>query len=274
VLDKLTYKIFMRIKRLYAIVIYYFSKQYEKRLDIEIPVLLINKNYNSRVEQYLYFHHSFWHKSPGWLQAHRSYYKLEQRGFGEDSFHVMWYLLMKELVPKNMLEIGVYRGQVISLWALIAQKLDMTCDIHGISPFSSAGDNVSVYLSNIDYYADVLSNFSYFSLDLPHLHRGFSTDPEMVNIIESNIWDMIFIDGSHDYEVVKNDFKVCASTLTDGGIIVLDDSALYTGFVPPAYSTAGHPGPSILANEIVDANEFKEILSVGHNRVFQKIITK
>ena len=74
----------------------------------------------------------------------------------------MWYELIKEYKPKNMLEIGVYRGQVISLWALIAKELNMRCEIHGISPFTSAGDEVSVYISNINYYEDVINNFNHF----------------------------------------------------------------------------------------------------------------
>jgi hypothetical protein len=53
------------------------------------------------------------------------------------------------------------------------------------------------------------------------------------------------------------------------GLIVLDDAALFTDYKPSFYSTAGHSGPSIVAQEI-DKKIFQEILSVGHNRVFQK----
>ena len=47
---------------------------------------------------------------------HRVYFSKEFRGFGEEAFHSMWYLLLSEFKPKNCLEIGVYRGQIISLW--------------------------------------------------------------------------------------------------------------------------------------------------------------
>ena len=92
----------------------------------------------------------------------------------------------------------------------------------------------------------------------------------MVELIKSQSWDLIYIDGNHDYEIVKKDFEVCSSALSPNGLIILDDSSLYTDYSPPRYSTAGHPGPSKLANEI-DKNKFKEILAVGHNRVFMKI---
>lgn len=69
-----------------------------------------------------------------------------QRGFGEDAFHAMWYELIKEYKPKKMLEIGAYRGQIISAWALVTKELDISCDIQGISPFTSVGDDVSTYI--------------------------------------------------------------------------------------------------------------------------------
>jgi hypothetical protein len=37
------------------------------------------------------------------------------------------------------------------------------------------------------------------------------------------------------------------------------------------FATAGHPGPTRLAGEI-DRKKFREILQVGHNRVFQKLV--
>jgi Methyltransferase domain len=83
--------------------------------------------------------------------------------------------------------------------------------------------------------------------------------------------DMIYIDGNHDYEVVIKDWELCSSHTKKGGIIVLDDSALTTSFNPPPYAgTRGHPGPSRLAQEI-DRSTFKELLQVGHNRVFQRL---
>jgi hypothetical protein len=62
---------------------------------------------------------------------------------------------------------------------------------------------------------------------------------------------------------------VCSRNLKVGGVIVLDDSGLTTAFRPPRFATGGHPGPSQLAQEI-NRQQFREVLQVGHNRVFQK----
>ena len=142
--------------------------------------------------------------------------------------------------------------------------------MHGIGPLSSSGDGVSTYLDNLDYYADVKKNFDYFNLPAPFLHKGYSTDKNMIEQIQSEEWDLIFIDGNHDYDVAKADFIISSRNIKKGGLIVLDDASLYTGFKAPVYSTPGHPGPSKVASEI-DTAVFEEILSVGHNRVFKKI---
>lgn len=244
------------------------SKQKNENYDYEHTLLSLKNSYKNRNEIYHYFHHYFWNKAPQWLKAHRAYFKENFRGFGEDAFHAMWYYIFKEYTPKKALEIGVYRGQTISLWGLISDRLDLDTDIKGISPFSSAGDQVSTYLKNINYYEDVIINCSKFNKKLPVLYKGYSTDKEMIDIIKSEKWDLIYIDGNHNYEIVKQDFEVCSNSLNLNGLIILDDSSLYTDYKPLPYSTAGHPGPSKLAQEI-NTSKFEEILSVGHNRVFK-----
>lgn len=263
-------KILQKVKGIKTQIDYKASKRNNSIYDKEIILREINNLYPDLNCQYNYFHHYFWNKSPQWLREHREYFKLDFRGFGEDAFHVMWYFIFKEFSPKKVLEIGIYRGQVISLWGLISEKLNINTDISGISPFSPAGDQVSIYLKNINYYEDVIKNCSHFNKKLPQLHKGYSTDKEMIQKIESEKWDLIYIDGNHDYEIVKKDFEVCSNSLNKNGLIILDDSSLHTSFKPKSYATAGHPGPSKLAQEI-DMSSFEEIIAVGHNRVFKKI---
>jgi len=215
----------------------------------------------------------FSHKLPPELRAHRAYFQQQRRGFGEDAFHTMWYLLLQEFKPANFLEIGVFRGQVISLVALWARLAGRPCQVFGISPFSPAGDSVSKYSSAVDYQDDTLANFTHFQLPQPHLVKAFSTDPDARRLIASRSWDMIYIDGNHDYQVVQRDWEVCAQSLNPGGIIVLDDAGLTTSFKPPLFASRGHPGPSQVAQEI-DPSTFREVLQVGHNRAFQKSVPK
>jgi hypothetical protein len=39
----------------------------------------------------------------------------------------------------------------------------------------------------------------------------------MREVIKSIKWDLIFIDGNHDYEVVKEDFEICSKNIKKGG---------------------------------------------------------
>ncbi len=206
---------------------------------------------------------------PEELKKHRRFFLQDQRGFGEDAFHVMWWMLFRELRPKRFLEIGVYRGQTISLAALLQRTLGIEGSVTGISPFSPAGDEVSTYREHLDYLQDTQLNFRAFNLPDPELLRAYSADQISTERIHQQAWDAIYIDGNHDYEIAKADWSVCSLSVRVGGVIVLDDSALGTAYDPPRFATAGHPGPSRLATEI-DATGFREILRVGHNRVFQK----
>src|SRR5262249_13533809 len=152
-----------------------------------------------------YFHQQL----PDELKAHRTYFHNvagNRRGFGESAFHVMWFFLFREFKPCNFLEIGVFRGQTISLATLCARSLGLHCEVYGVSPFSAAGDSVSRYRSNIDYYADTLANFDHFGLAHPRLLRAYSTDPSAVELISSREWEMVYIDGNHEYEVAAKDW--------------------------------------------------------------------
>jgi len=206
---------------------------------------------------------------PEELRDHREYFTIDRRGFGEDAFHTMWWRLFNEFNPQNFLELGVYRGQVISLIALLSQRKGIDCCITGISPFTSIGDSVSKYRVNLDYQLDILSHFEHLRLPKPTLVQAYSTDQIALDVIASRTWDMIYIDGNHDYEIVVKDWVACSKAVKIGGLVILDDSGLGTLYRPPAFATKGHPGPSRLAAEI-DSTVFQEILQVGHNRVFQR----
>ncbi len=215
--------------------------------------------------------HYYQTRLPEPLREHRAWFEQRGRGFGEKAFHTMWFLLFQEFQPDRFLEIGVFRGQTLSLAALLARHFERDCLVQGISPFSPAGDSVSRYRRGVDFYEDTLDNFAHFSLPTPKLVRAYSTDPLAHESVAGSRWSCIYIDGNHDYEVARQDWNLCAAHVQPGGIIVLDDAGLTTPYVPPIFATGGHPGPSRLAGEI-DRQVFCELLQVGHNRVFQKIV--
>jgi len=183
----------------------------ERRLSRQPPAISLERStWGRSLQEPTAFYFEcvrFFHQQlPLELRAHRVYFHNvagNQRGFGENAFHAMWYLLLEEFKPANFLEIAVFRGQIISLAALWAKLRGAHCEVYGISPFSCSGDSVSRYRADTNYYQDTLSNFDHFGLPHPRLLRAFSTDREALDLIASTNWDMIYIDGNHDYEVAR-----------------------------------------------------------------------
>ncbi|OGI07278.1 MAG: hypothetical protein A2Y40_05425 [Candidatus Margulisbacteria bacterium GWF2_35_9] len=243
-----------------------FQSEFDRDYTLNSAIV----NFHSRNKLHAYMHHYFYHNCPYYIQKHRKYFRAENRGFGEDALHSMWYLLFREIQPKHCLEIGVYRGQVISLWALIAKENGYNIEISGISPFSSIGDSVSTYMRDIDYYEDVLASFKYFDLSPPNLVKALSTDKEAISYISEQEWDLIYIDGSHDFETALADYQLCHKYLKVGGILILDDASLWTDYIPLPFSFGGHPGPSKVAREYAE-KEMRFIGAVGHNNIYKKL---
>ncbi len=220
-------------------------------------------------DTYRYFYYYFFHHCPEAVRAHRQFFAQEKRGFGEDAFHAFWWLLLSEARPTRALEIGVYRGQVISLWALIARELRFPIEVHGVSPFSGVGDSVSVYATDVDYTTEVAQAVDRFGGISPVLVNALSTDRAAVDHIRSIAWDLIYIDGSHEFDVAFSDYQVSRDSLRPGGLLVIDDASLGSEFHPPAFAFAGHPGPSRVAREFA-RRELRFLGAVGHLNLFQK----
>lgn len=157
---------------------------------------------------------------PGLLRRHRAYFVKDRRGFGEDAFHVMWWMLFREARPGHFLEIGVYRGQTSSLASVLQRMLAIEGAVVGISPFSPSGDAVSRYPTDVDYLRDTKANFSAFDLPQPEFVQAFSTDKAATDRIRKQAWDIISIDGNHDYEIAKADWNVCREAVRQGGSVV------------------------------------------------------
>ena len=56
-----------------------------------------HKSLENPTEYYLNCVRFFYQNAPEFLKFHRAYFRQNQRGFGEDAFHVMWYGLCQVL---------------------------------------------------------------------------------------------------------------------------------------------------------------------------------
>ncbi len=207
------------------------------------------------------------------LKEHRFYFSQENRGFGEDAFHAFWMELFRLHRPTRMLEIGVYQGQTVTLWRLISDLLGIDSEIWGITPLSDSGDAHSQY-PKINYAEAISRHLTLFSLKPIKILKCLSTAPDAKALIcgqdDVASWDLIYIDGSHDYEIVLQDYQNAIKGLKRSGLLVLDDSSLHLAFKEGFYGKfKGHPGPSRVSKEIA-FQELRYQGSISHLNIFQK----
>ena len=196
----------------------------------------------------------------------------EGDGFGEEAFCWNWQLLVAAMPESfKFLEIGVYKGRVMALIDILSRRMNKNAALYGVTPLSDTGDKFSRYPKE-DYAFAIESNFNKMGAKLDNLSiiKGFSTDERILGIAKSYAqYDIIFIDGCHDYEVVCDDIKNYVPMLKSGGYLVMDDASLF--LENPFGRFIGHDDVCRAIRDNVDSNtELTHILAVGHNRVWRK----
>ena len=231
------------------------------------------------------------------LKSHRDYIEQNSLGFGDRAFHYMWFLLLdyvaRNVPSPHLLEIGVYKGQVISLWSLISMHKNIPTQVHGVSPLSGSrvrpkgiwdrllrkalrsyrelASSANLY-ANEDYKATIMSLYDHFALDFSKvdLIKGYSSDEEIIEGVRRHgPFAMVYIDGDHRFEAVASDIRNYAPLVCGKGFLVIDDASCN---LPGTMFWKGHQSVSD-ACEFIDTGEFKNVLNVGHNRIFQRNVT-
>ena len=208
------------------------------------------------------------------LANHINIVRETSSGYGEDAFRYLWLHLVNQMPDTfSFLEIGIYKGSVLSLVELIASIFKMNKTIYGVSPLDSSGDKYSNYLDQ-DYFAAI--NKLYFDLQLDisdtKIIKGYSTDPLIKDeIINLELFDMIYIDGSHDYEDVVSDIELAHKCLKRQGLLILDDASSRIN-LGPSPEFHGHEDVARAIDDIlINNNQYQHLIALGHNRVFKKL---
>ena len=194
------------------------------------------------------------------LKALRDWVEVSIFGFGERSFYWMWKLICDTQKPNfNFLEIGVFRGQTLAL----IQMLQPKAKIYGVTPLDSTDGH---WESN--YEADIKLIHDTFNLKQPNIIKGLSTEPEIITEANQRQYDIVYIDGGHSYDVVKQDIKNYTPMVKQGGYLVIDDCC-HKYQIPHGM----FPGIESVSKAVDEWNQegFKELFSVVHIRVFKKL---
>lgn len=236
---------------------------------------------------------SFYHKTNeiDYLKRHRDYVEKYNFGYGNRPLHYMWKLLVDQMPEKfKFLEIGVFKGQVISLVQLISDKVGKKPSIWGITPLTAAGDKYSRH-PDIDYRKAIKKIYRDFGLNFKNTNiiKGFSQDILVIKKARRrSFFDIVFIDGCHEYQAVVNDIKNYSDILKKGGFLVIDDASNYVKtprYVNPSKDLlkrafgvgriamfAGLKDVSDAIRDVLDKDRrFTHLFACGHDRVWLKI---
>lgn len=227
------------------------------------------------------------------LKDHRDWIEANRWGFGDRAFHYLWLLLIQDLAdysksPIRMLEIGVFKGQTLSLWALLCREAGVDAELVGISPMLGkpplprvfhrarmlvdSGYREDALVGNLhvqsDFALDVQKVFDTFGLTLDGvtLIRGLSQESSVWEQVRDQLFDVVYIDGGHRYEEVSEDLRRYAPLVREGGYLVVDDASF---FEPGTVFFKGFESVSKAAGEL-DRHVYRNVLNVGHNRVYVK----
>lgn len=227
------------------------------------------------------------------LAAHRRHVEDNQLGFGDPAFHSLWRMLLQAAAGRfgsvRALEIGVFKGQVISLWSLLAREHRLDVRVAALSPLQGQPMPRSRVLNKLrhwlsprfreevasgnfyppdDYAGTIRDLFRRFDLDFERvmLLRGFSTDDALLDRLRDAQFEIIYVDGDHTYEGALHDFRTFGPKVVPGGWLVADDAGCD---LPGTLFWKGHESVSRAVREL-PALGFTNVLNIGHNRVYQR----
>lgn len=203
------------------------------------------------------------------LKSHRDWVEARDYGFGDRAFHHIWKLLVDQM-PSNFsfLEIGVFRGQVLSLIALLAMHTNRKAQIYGLTPLTNYRDRCCTYPVS-EYEKDIETIHSQFNL-LPNYNLivGASQERRMIDEASRRKYTIVYIDGGHDYETVVSDIVSYGALVEHRGYLVMDDSSnhLNIGNCWPGLEPVSRAVRNILEPD----STFKHLFACGHLRVFRR----
>lgn len=228
------------------------------------------------------------------LAGHRKYIEENLLGFGDAAFHSMWARILEAAIHRHKkvraLEIGVFKGQVISLWGLLGATFNWPIGITAISPLKGTplpktktmhkikwliSKKYRERIRNSDFYENdkyeenIQGIFSKYNLEYSKIRmlKGFSTDQKIISETKNLQFEILYVDGDHTFEGALHDFRVYGAKVVKGGWLVADDAGCS---LPGTKFWKGHEAVS-RAVQVLPSLGFKNVLNVGHNRVFEKI---
>lgn len=231
----------------------------------------LKNNYENNPEYHKATHEQFVElvNNDEFLNEHRTYVENNVMGFGERSFQWLWKLIVDEMPSEfNFIEVGVFRGQILSLIKALASATGRNVERYGVTPLDSTGIGWEG-----DYRADIERLHDHFFIPKDYtLYVGLSTDPKIIEqAYNTSPYNICYVDGAHDRESVDSDLKYYAPMVKRGGLLVMDDCNNDLNFPPTGFFCGiASVTEAKVAYMSEHADEWEFIFSVVHISVFKR----
>jgi len=105
----------------------------------------------------------------------------------------------------SFLEIGVYKGQILSLIELCANKTEKNSKMVGVTPLF---DPDFAKYNRMPYIEGIFKNFS-LTMENTTIIDGKSQDEKIVEKVNNlGPFNIVYIDGDHSYQATVDDIKI------------------------------------------------------------------
>jgi len=203
-----------------------------------------------------------------WMKAHRDFIEQNAFGFGERSFHWLWKMLVDEMPPSfSFCEVGVFRGQVLSLVKMLSSAMGGKIARYGITPLDTSDGHWES-----DYRADIERLHDTFFIPKDYvIYHGLSTDKKIIAEAKNTApYDIVYIDGGHTKDVIDADMINYAQMVKRGGYLVIDDCCNDLN-EPFGYFQGIQPVTDSVNEYMAGNNQFQFLFNVVHIKVFKRL---
>lgn len=207
------------------------------------------------------------------LKKHRDFIDDQQKmgilyGHGDRSLQYLWKLIVDEM-PRNFnfLEIGVYKGQILSLIELLSKKANKTPKIYGVTPLYDP--DFATY-DRLPYIKTMYSTFG-LSMDNTTIFDGLSQDQKIIDEVKKQApFDIVYVDGDHSYNATALDIQNFGKMLKVGGYMVVDDCNNFKNIPDEIFKGIFEVSMAVKDN-LENHPGYIEVLTCMHVRVWKKI---
>ncbi len=134
-----------------------------------------------------------------------------------------FFKLIKSSDPKIILEIGAWKGKSSVVFGLSSNA---RAKVFSLDPFTGSQEHKHLYGENLDTFDEYKQNIKRNKLEnkvIPIIGKTGTLTKSQLKIFQESGIDFLFIDGSHEYEDVLNDFKFWSPYLNQNSIIAFHD---------------------------------------------------